>query len=205
MTNWKPIDDYEGLYEVSDSGQVRHTDGEIVPPTRLMDGIVVRLCSGGKWESLMVDYLVAYAFLPEPKIVEELVHKNGIMFDCRVENLEWREIEVHLQVTNYLNNFDSFLKDESADWIPVKGFESFFHVSNLGSIRSVNKSAECSTQINIYDEVLEVEFIIRDESYVMPIKNIVAANFWGLESKEDIVHKNGNWLDCRLVNLKIEG
>jgi hypothetical protein len=94
---WKPVKDYEGLYEVSSDGQVRSLD-RIDRLGRFREGRVIRqgyagagyshinLRHDGQRKGAYVHRLVAEAFLDGDG---EVNHINGDKADNRVENLEW--------------------------------------------------------------------------------------------------------------------
>lgn len=100
---WKPVENYLGLYEVSNMGNVRslgrmkwngkgyHKIPEkILKPTNNGRGyLFVWLCKEGKRKMYKIHRLVAEAFLPNPSNLPILNHKNEIKTDNRAENLEW--------------------------------------------------------------------------------------------------------------------
>lgn len=106
MDIWKPIKGYEGLYEVSEHGEVRsleryvptgirHSDfrkvkGRILKKALKSNGYyTVDLSKENKVKTISVHRLVALAFLPNPNNFRVVNHKNGIKTDNRVSNLEW--------------------------------------------------------------------------------------------------------------------
>lgn len=103
--NYLPILDYEGLYEVSDVGEVRSidrrilgNDGVIYPykgqlikaaPNKNVRYMQVSLWKDNKGTWKYVHRLVAQAFIPNPLNLAEVNHLNGNRQDNRVSNLEW--------------------------------------------------------------------------------------------------------------------
>ncbi len=109
---WKPIEGYEGLYEVSNLGRVRSLDrvvmqpnphdGKMQPVTRrgtfikqfkANSGYMCVMMSSGnrKYRNNFVHRLVAGAFLPNPHNLPEVNHKDEDKTNNRVDNLEWCE------------------------------------------------------------------------------------------------------------------
>ena len=100
---WRPIKDYEGLYEVSSLGNVRSVDRYVMNGNRyrLLKGkpikvfpdskgyLRVRLCKNNKAKNYSVHRLVANAFIPNPNNLPCIDHINTIRDDNRVENLRW--------------------------------------------------------------------------------------------------------------------
>lgn len=89
----KDIKGYEGLYQISDEGQVRriHKDGS-TRPVKGKGGskyYTVDLCKDGKPKCFNVHRLVAEAFLEMPEGCKEVNHKDGNKKNNHVDNLEW--------------------------------------------------------------------------------------------------------------------
>lgn len=92
MENWKAIPGYEGLYEVSDLGNVRNVrTGRILKPAKNSTGYLkVVLLKNGKLKNPKIHKLVAMAFLDHVPCGHKITvdHINGIRIDNKLENLE---------------------------------------------------------------------------------------------------------------------
>lgn len=94
---WKDIEGFEGLYQVSNLGNVRSLNymrtGKIknLSPRLHKDGYyqINNLSKNGSSKSFKVHRLVAQAFLPNPNNLPCIDHINTDKTDNRVENLRW--------------------------------------------------------------------------------------------------------------------
>lgn len=106
MALWKDIAGYEGLYQVSDEGDVislprvvksgnktLHRKGRpIRPGLRGRGGLMYKmvvLCKDGESKTCSVHRLVAQAFIPNYDNLPEVNHKDQDTLNNRVDNLEW--------------------------------------------------------------------------------------------------------------------
>lgn len=91
---FKPVSEYEGLYEISNLGRIKSLPRLGSPRITIMKlsnddkGYPqTALTKNKKSKTFKVHRLVATAFLNDGG--ESINHKNGIKTDNRVENLEW--------------------------------------------------------------------------------------------------------------------
>jgi hypothetical protein len=102
MENWKAVEGYEGLYEVSDQGRVRSLDRYTTGKrNRLIKGkvlanahnelgyCIVQLCKDGVPKKTRVHRLVARAFIPNPEEKPYVNHLDGNPSNNTAQNLEW--------------------------------------------------------------------------------------------------------------------
>jgi hypothetical protein len=101
---WKDIENYEGLYQVSNLGNVRSLDrvinscynskqlikGKVKVQELKNDGYMrVTLHKDGKGKHHYVHRLVAEAFIPNPDDLPQVNHKDENKTNNNVDNLEW--------------------------------------------------------------------------------------------------------------------
>lgn len=118
---WKDIDGYGGIYQVSTAGRVRSKARKVynyTKPGRYMRqnkkengylylGLVKPDGTVSRHE--YVHRLVAEAFIPNPSGLAQVNHKNGDKEDNRVENLEWvtpQENVLHFRKSRLAAKYD---------------------------------------------------------------------------------------------------
>lgn len=96
IEQWKPVEGFEGLYEVSNLGEVKslnyHRTGKekILKPGKNGNGYFqVALRRDGKEKRLLVHRLVATAFIPNPMDFKQVNHRDEVKTNNCVENLEF--------------------------------------------------------------------------------------------------------------------
>lgn len=138
---WKSVQGYEGLYEVSNLGQIRrfykgdfYTKGSysrILKPCLDKKGYSrVYLSKNGKDKTLRIHRLVALAFISNPNNLPQVNHKNNIKNQNNVENLEW--------ITN-LNNMRHAWKNGFKNNNHLNGEKSHFAKISEELVRKIKK------------------------------------------------------------------
>lgn len=90
----KDVEGFGGKYRVTSLGAVLRVrkDGSMVALECVgRDGRYVNLYEGGVMREVLVAYLVARAFVPNPGLKSYVRHIGGEAWDNRAENLEWVE------------------------------------------------------------------------------------------------------------------
>jgi hypothetical protein len=109
---WKPINGYEGLYEVSNLGNVKSVERYVkhnwgnsfkVVRERILKQTCntygypsVSLSKDNKKKTFPVHILVCKAFVDNPDNLEQVNHINEDKTDNRAENLEWCSLQYNI-------------------------------------------------------------------------------------------------------------
>jgi len=104
---WRPVEDYEGLYEISNYGNVKSLSRKVfvtnkynAKSTRKIKSkilikqyigtyYVVSLCKNGKYKQHYIHRLVATSFLENKNNYNYINHKDENKLNNFVDNLEW--------------------------------------------------------------------------------------------------------------------
>ena len=86
---WKPVENYEDLYWVSNLGNVKNKRKDKKLSINLDGYYVVNLSKNGKSKIFTVHRLVAQAFIPNPDNLPQVNHKDENKLNNNVDNLEW--------------------------------------------------------------------------------------------------------------------
>lgn len=100
---WKPIEGYEGYFEISNFGRVKSVERYVKQGNsvrHVKEGFKklhigaygypsVTLCKEGKSKDVPIHRLLAKAFIPNPEGKTAIDHINTIRTDYRLENLRW--------------------------------------------------------------------------------------------------------------------
>ena len=94
---WKPIKGFEGLYEVSNLGNIKSfprkytiKKEKILSSCIMNNGyLCVALSKNHKGKTYLIHRLVAETFIPNPNNYSCINHKDGNKLNNKIDNLEW--------------------------------------------------------------------------------------------------------------------
>lgn len=110
VEEWKDIEEYKGLYQVSNYGRVKSLDrwvdnkgnskrpikGKILKPVEHNGYQHVLLFKNGNYKKYFVHRMVAMAFIPNPDNLPIINHKDEKPSNNRVDNLEWCDCKYNI-------------------------------------------------------------------------------------------------------------
>lgn len=141
---WKEIKNYEGLYEVSNYGNVRSlkrftTNGKILKLRTDKDGYLnVCLSKNNKCSNFRVHRLVADAFVcgrtKEKNIVN---HKDEDVRNNRADNLEWCDVKYN---TNYNGASFRRCRNRRKPIVAYNKNEALIFESIIGAAKALNST-----------------------------------------------------------------
>ena len=86
---WRDIEGYEGLYQVSNLGRVKSKRGILKPRITPKGYLRIQLSKGGNRKDKFVHVLVAETFLCKYDRTLQVNHIDGNKENNKVNNLEW--------------------------------------------------------------------------------------------------------------------
>ena len=151
MENWKDIVGYEGLYQVSDLGNVRSLSRINSCGKKLRGGIrrqtinkkngycYVSLCMNGKAKNYSVHRLVAKAFIEFVPGKNTVNHINEIKTDNRAVNLEWMSLPDNLRYGTHDERSLKNKPDLSGEKHPNYARRGSKALTHKGKVIGINK------------------------------------------------------------------
>ena len=154
---WKDIKGYEGLYQVSNLGNVKslprytnnqYKNGLIMKPHNYSGYLRIQLRKNGNYKWFCVHRLVAMAFLKNYNSQLQVNHKNGIKDDNNLENLEMvTASENQLHSYRVLKNIPSMKNHFGKNHVHAIKINQFDKQHNF--IKTWDSIIEASNQLNI--------------------------------------------------------
>lgn len=146
---WKDIEGYEGLYQVSNFGRVRslgnrsnHKDIKYLTPSGQRYK-KVKLYKNSKCKTFVIHRLVAKAFIPNEFNKKEVNHIDGNKDNNNVSNLEWttREENHFHKCVNGLNSTKEATEKNKIKIVQIN--------SNGETINEFESISEASRKLNL--------------------------------------------------------
>ena len=135
MEEWRPIKDYENIYEVSNLGRIKSIKTNKILHNCLHNKyLVVCLCKNGCRKSYRVHRLVAEAFLENPENLPYINHKDEIKTNNNVVNLEWCDAKYNVNYGTAIQRriqkqINSPLRSKSIRCLDLKTKKNSFYPS----------------------------------------------------------------------------
>lgn len=137
---WKDVVGYEGLYQVSDKGQVKslRRNKILSPINNGKNYMAVILTKNGQNKYCKIHRLVVEAFIPNPNNLPQVNHKDENKQNNCVDNLEWCSVEYNNQYSHNKAIFQKNIKNEI-----IKKWESITIASKTLNIQRSNINSVC--------------------------------------------------------------
>lgn len=149
---WKPVFGYEGVYAISNNGNIVRIASEAKPgtgnyarPQRAIKArknnngyMIVDLWFGNRRKQKLVHRLVAEAFVPNPDRLPEVNHKDENPENCCADNLEWCDRKYNMNYGSIgsriaaANSKPVLMCDNN--WVQVKSYPSIIEAQRQTGI-----------------------------------------------------------------------
>ncbi len=155
---WRPVVNYEGLYEVSNFGRIKSLSRfmnnkhggksllkeRIIRPAISQKGyLCVALSKDCKMKSFTVHRLVAEAFIPNPNNLLQINHRNEIKTDNSVWNLEWCDNEYNCNYGKHNEKLSISVDVFTTDGVFIETWK--------GGLRNLAKKYNISSHSQIFN------------------------------------------------------
>jgi hypothetical protein len=141
---WKDIEGFEGHYMISNTGKVKslkYNKFRICKSSKNKQKFnhqMVSLCKNSKIKPMLVHRLVALAFIPNPKNLATVNHKDENPLNNNVTNLEWLSIGDNVKYSMIRSGVN-------------RGERSPFHKLTNEQVESIRKMKENNTNFKSRD------------------------------------------------------
>lgn len=140
---WKDVLGYEGLYQVSNKGNVysverrdvmgRKWGGHTLKPASDKDGyLTVNLCKNGIIKNKKIHRLVSEAFIPNPNNFTQVNHRDEDKTNNNVGNMEWCDIRYNNNYGTRIERLSKKVRAVNIKTGEVLAFSSTAEVRNKG-------------------------------------------------------------------------
>lgn len=159
MEIWKPVKNYESLYEVSNLGRVRTADKHrVLKPWRTRNGYIhITLTKDKEHKQMLMHRVVATAFCEKPEGCDVVNHINCNQSDNRAVNLEWTTQSRNVKYAYDLGRADNvarkrikcietgrefYSSTEAATWLNLERFHDGHNLNTIS--RTIRQAANGS-------------------------------------------------------------
>lgn len=154
VEEWRPVVGYEGLYEVSDWGNVRNRYSKVLKAGNNGNGYCyVCLCKNGSKNNNYVHRLVAEAFIPNPDNLPEVNHIDENKSNNAYCNLEWCDRKYNLEYSSVHEKVTETKRKPvyqyTLDDKLVKKWDSMMECEKYGFLAS--SIGKCANNIKYYN------------------------------------------------------
>lgn len=138
---WKDIEGYEGLYQVSNLGRVYSCKSDRILKPSGDKYLHVALCTNNKPKTTLLHRLVAEAFISNPENKPQVNHIDGDKMNNMVDNLEWTTAQENINhAYKQLNKLANVTEAHKANEVQCQVFEK--DTGNLTSFDSIKKAEQ---------------------------------------------------------------
>jgi len=161
---WKDVDGYEGVYQISDLGNVKSfsvfsPQGKIMKLKPESWGYLsISLYHKGRNKKFLVHRLVAMYFHDNPHNKPQVNHINGIKTDNRAVNVEWCTPKENMAHAS-LNNLRPFGEKSNFARLTEQEAKEIYRIGKLGG----TKYAEIAKMFNVSRE--NISSIVRRKTW----------------------------------------
>lgn len=152
---WKDIPNYEGLYQISNLGNVKslkYGKERLLKPVK--DGsryLQVKFYKNGNKKIYLVHRLVALAFLPNPDNLPCINHKDENSLNNMVENLEWCDAKYNCNYGTRNNRINKTKEINNSYYVGVQNRKK----NNSYNIKPVIQYTKDGVEINRFKSLSE--------------------------------------------------
>lgn len=143
---WKDIEEYEGLYQISNLGNIKSkkrqgTNGTVTKHLSKIGYYTVDLYKNSKRQTKYLHRLIAETFILNPNNLRCINHKNGIKTDNRIENLEWCSHSENNKHAYYLGLKTNCKKIKQIDLETEEVLNIFYSMNEAARKTNISQSA----------------------------------------------------------------
>lgn len=157
IETWKDINNYEGLYQVSNTGKLRNKNLHVLALdiNNKMGYYKVCLCKNAKKKNFYVHRIVAEHFAEKPLRKDFVNHKDHNKLNNNADNLEWLTRLENIRYSSWLNK-------KMRPYTRSKSGHKYIY--DYGT-----KFLICIRQIEFYKTTRSLEEAVKIKDSVMPL------------------------------------